>query len=157
MESDSVGVQEEALERGLPIHLRRSAIEAVSGHRVPDARQVNSNLVRAAGSDPHLQESESLVALQHAVFGDCRPAAAQPRRHADAPDRIAGDGLLDLAAFGLDRAVHQREVDLLHLPPGELFGQAPVRQVVARRQDHAAGIAVQTVHDARPQVASQPG
>ena len=72
----------------------------------------------------------------------------------DAPHRIARDRALDPAGLRLHFAVHQRQVDLLHLPAGELVGQRAVRRVVLGHQQHAAGEAVQPVHDARPQRAA---
>ena len=52
--------------------------------------------------------------------------------------------------------MHQRQVDLLHPPAGELRRQLAVRGVVLGHQQHAAGEAVQPVHDAGPQFAADP-
>ena len=93
-------------------------------------------------------------APQHAVLGPRRAALGQPRRHARAMHRVAGDGPLDAPALVAHAAVHQRQVGLLHLPSGELRGQAPMGRVVLGHQQHAAGVAVQAMHDARPQRAA---
>ena len=50
--------------------------------------------------------------------------------------------------------MHQRDVDLFHLARCELRGQIAMRGVVACDQDHAAGEAIQAMHDAGPQVAA---
>ena len=52
-----MGVQEEAAERRPALRLRGRAVQPVPHHRVPDARQVDTDLVRAAGPDPHFQEA----------------------------------------------------------------------------------------------------
>ena len=88
---------------------------------------------------------------QHAIFGPGGAAAQKPCGHARAMPRIAGDGPLDAPALCFHNAVDQGEVDFLHLPPGKLGGQGAVRRVVFGHQQHAAGEAVQTMHDARPQ------
>ena len=58
---------------------------------------------------------------------------------------------------GLHVAMHQGEVGLLHLAAGEQRGQRAMRGVVLGDQDHAAGEAVQAMHDAGPQIAAQRG
>ena len=150
-------MQEEAAGRRLARDLGGRAVQPVPRHRMTDARQVHADLVRPAGPDPHFEKRESPEALQDPVFGQGRSSAPEPRGHADAPHRIARDRFLQLPAFLLHDAVNQRQVDLLDLALGELLGQVAVRGVVARHQDHAAGVAVQPVHDARPQLAAHPG
>ena len=48
---NAMGVQEVAAERA-----GRSAVQFVAGHRMPDARQMHSDLVRAAGPDVHFEQ-----------------------------------------------------------------------------------------------------
>jgi hypothetical protein len=96
-------------------------------------------------------------AAQDAVFGPGGAAAAQAGGHAGAVPRIARDGLFDAALVRLHVAVDQRQVGLLHLAAGEQRGQRAMRGVVLGHQNHAAGEAVQAMHDAGPQVAAQRG
>ena len=69
--------------------------------------------------------------------------------------RVIGFSIFPRSCF--TDAVYQRQVDLLHLPPGELLGQVAVSGIVPRHQDHAAGVAVQAVDDARAQLAAYSG
>jgi hypothetical protein len=85
-----------------------------------------------------------------------RPAL-EPRGHAGAPPRIARDGFFDAAAIHPDAAADQRQVGLLHLAAGKLRGQGAMRGIVLGHQQHAAGIAVEAVDDAGPQLAAQRG
>ena len=53
LERDAVCMQEIASKRS------RRAVELVTHHRVPDARQMHADLVRAPGANFHFQKRES--------------------------------------------------------------------------------------------------
>ena len=116
VEADAAGVQEVAAQRRPALHFGRRAVERVAGHGVADARQVHADLVRAAGADPHFEQREPFEPAQHAVFGPRRAAFVEARGHAGAAHGVAGDGPFHTPALVLHLAVHQRQVDLLHLP-----------------------------------------
>src|ERR1022692_3412539 len=153
----SVTVQEETLARRLNLVFGGRPIETVASYRMADAGEVHADLVRTAGADAQFQKSEAHEAAEDAVFGPGGAAVAEAGGHARAAPRIARDGLFDAAAIRLHVAVNQRQVGLLHLPAGEQGGQRAMRGVVLGHQNHAAGEAVQAMHDAGPQIAAQRG
>ena len=155
VEADAVRVQEIAAERRLPSTwpARRTDVSPTTGWPML-ARCTRIWCVRPVP----MRTSSSVKSGERRSTRYSRPGRAalrQPRRHARAAHRIARDRAARCARSSfLHRAVHQREVDLLHLAPGELRRQRLVRGVVLGHQQHAAGEAVQPVHDARPQVAA---
>ena len=48
---------------------RWCAVESVSGYHVPDAGQVDADLVRPAGADADFKQREFREAPQYAIFG----------------------------------------------------------------------------------------
>src|SRR5581483_9901141 len=115
-------VQEIPPERRSAFDFGWRAIDAIPDYRMPQAREMYPDLVRPPGPDAHFQQRELAETLQHAVFGAGRAAFAQPRGHARAPHRIARNGPLYASALRFYDSVYQGEVDLLHLPAGELRG-----------------------------------
>src|SRR5215472_6887793 len=124
---------------------------------MPDAREMHADLMRAAGADPDLKESEPVEAAQDAVLGPGGAAFGESSGHARASDGVARDGALDPSGVLFDVAVHQGEIDLAHQAAGELFREAMVRSVVLRYQEDAAGESVEAVDDAGPQRAADAG
>ena len=60
----------------------------------------------------------------------------------------------DFPFLSRDFAAHNRVINLLGRPPGELFRQRDMRRVVFRHHETAAGFLVQPVDDARPRHAA---
>ena len=141
-----MGVEEIAIERA-----RGGAIEFVACHGMTDARQMHTDLVRAAGPDANFKEREFVEASQHLVFGNGRTAFRQSGRHAYAANRIASDRSCDLTPIRFHPAMHEREINLFDLAAGELLGEMAMSLIRARDQNHAAGEAIQAMHDTRPQ------
>ena len=104
------------------------------------------------GSDADFQQREAARSGRRTRYSDqaARPSASRAvMRVRWTGSRAMGRSMRPLSCS--HAAVHQRQVDLLHLPAGKLRGQVAVRRVVLGHQQHAAGVAVQAVDDARPQ------
>ena len=129
---------------------RRGAVQPVSNHGVADAGEMHADLVGAAGADANFQQSELIETLEHTIFGEGRAPASQPGSHADAMQRMTGNGRGDPAALRFQAAVHERDVDLFDLPRGELLRQVAVGGVRPGDQDDPAGKAIQPVDDPGP-------
>src|SRR5579864_172733 len=149
-------MQEVAPEGGLTGDLGRSAVEAVAHHGMADARQMYPDLVRTACADAHFKKREVRKTANDMILGPRCTATREPGSHADALPGIARDRFLDAAMLQLDFAMHQSEISFFYATRGELFGQTLVRSIVFRHQQHAAGIAIQAMHDAGPQFARRP-
>jgi hypothetical protein len=140
-----MGVEEIAIER-----VRRRSIKFVAGHGMTDARQVHTDLVRAAGPDANFEECEFVEAPQHLIFGNGRAATRQSRRHAYTANRISCDRSCDLTPIRFHPAVHERDIKFFDFAAGELFGKMSMGLISARDQDHSAGEPIQAMHDTRP-------
>src|SRR5450759_1410707 len=105
LKPDAVGVQEESLGRRVAGPLGWRAIKAVARHRMPHARKVYANLMRTAGADHHLQESECREALQHMICGPGGASLPQASSHTGAMARVARDRLFNAAAIRLHGSV----------------------------------------------------
>jgi hypothetical protein len=154
---DAVGVEEIAVERGFVADFGGSAVEAVAYDGMADARQMHADLVGAAGAYADLKQREAVEAPQHVIFAPGGAALGETGGHAHTLAGIAGNWFFDAAAILLHYAVDQGEISLLHLAIGELFGEAPMRDVVLGYQEDAAGVAVEAVNDAGPQFAGVAG
>jgi hypothetical protein len=151
-ETDAPGMQEEALEvRGG----RRSAVQLIAVHRMPDARQMHADLVGAASANTHFQIRESGPAPQNFVVGYGGAPGRIPSRHARAVDIVARDRGGDAAGIGRDRAVDEGQINFFGRAGGELSGQVAMSGVGFGHQQHAAGFAIQPVDDAGTQFSAQ--
>jgi hypothetical protein len=70
---------------------------------------------------------------------------------------MAADRKLDPPRLVTRRSARESEVDALDTVFPELFGESQMSPVVLRRDQHARGSAIQTVHDAGPKHATDPG
>ena len=93
-------------------------------HRVPDAREVHADLVRPAGPDPHFEQRER----RRSAAGRDTPTTRRGPPSSRAVMRVRRTGSRAIGRsmrprLLLHRPVHQRQIHLLHLPPGELRRQ----------------------------------
>ena len=135
----------------------RGSIEGVPDHGVLFRTEMDPDLVSAAGLEVQFQQGEPGKSLQHPIGGVGRTGLSGPGGHPDASDPVPADGAPDLARFPLNRAVHQGDVFLGHLPGLELPGQPVMAEVVPGNDHQARGLLVETVHDAGPLSASRLG
>ncbi len=75
MEADSMRVQKVAAERRHALDRRRRAIKRIASHWMAEAGEVDADLMRAAGADPHFEQSEAREAV---AARDIRDQAARP-------------------------------------------------------------------------------
>src|SRR4029077_12297621 len=102
---DALGMQEVAAEGA-----GGGSVKRVAGHRMTNAGQMHTNLMRAAGSYANFEERKFVKAPQHLVYGNRGAPASQFCRHSDAANRIASDGCGDPALVRLNSAVNQRQI-----------------------------------------------
>ena len=117
-----------------------------------DVVQVDADLMRAASFRQQLHRRKTLEPLQNLVKGLCRPAFAivAANGHHLADVRMEPDRAIDDVAIPLRTARDQGEILLLDRTHGELFGQLGMGLIVAGDENHAAGVAVEAVDNARP-------
>ena len=111
-----------------------AAVEGVAHHGVADGRQVDTDLMRAAGVNRDLRQGQR---AQDFGAHDARhglAAAPGPRGHLLAVRRIAPDGRVDSPAR-LDETPDEREVVFFHLAVVKLPRELFVRRVILRH-DH---------------------
>ena len=135
--------------RGTP-----AVVELVADDRVVLVREVNADLVRAAGVGVHLHDGD-LAAVPEPLADDLPrgdrfaslPGARD--RHALVV-RVAHDGGVHHVHVGRGPAVDDGEVGLLHVAVGERLRELAERLRGLRDDERAAGVLVEPVHDAGP-------
>src|SRR5437588_9761728 len=90
------------------------AVEPVAEDGMAKAREMHADLVRSTGADADFEIAEAIECFEQTIFGDGFAAGGNFRGHTNAADRITRDGG-DNTAVRLGLAVHQGEIDLLHL------------------------------------------
>lgn len=153
VEGDAAGVEPGPAEAGL----RLGAVEGVSGDGVPDAGEVDANLVGPAGADAHFEQGEAVEALHDLEFGVGGAAGGEAGGHPGPADGVAGNWFVDDTGFGLHLAFDKGPVDLFDGPAGELGGESAVGCIVAGDEEDAAGAGVEAVDDPRAQIAAHAG
>ena len=132
---------------------RAMPVGPIAQHRQADMGQVYANLVRAAGLGHRADRGKSAKPLGHAIEGLRRAAFlfVADRGHLLAVFRMYGNRAIDDVAVHLGRAGHDGKIFLLDRARLELDRQPAMGLVVPGHEDRAAGVAVETMHDARPQ------
>ena len=116
---------------------------------------MDPDLVGAAGLEPELQARRARSRrIEQAPVGDRALAAALHDRHPLAVDGMAAERPVDRAGGHAGHAPDDRLVDPVDRMHAELPGEPDMRAVVLGRHHHPADLAVQPVHDARPQHAA---
>ena len=132
-------------------------VELVGQDRVADVREVDADLVRAAGLrlapdqreiaepfDDLVERHRGLAAVLGGADG-----------HLLADRRMEPDRPLDVIAVALRGPVDQRQVLLVDLPQLELETQPAMGQLVLDDDEQAGRVAVEPVDDPRPMLAGQ--
>src|SRR6266852_4483871 len=143
--------------RVLSADFPRRAIKRISDHRMSQRGQMHPDLVGPAGVNLHIQQRK-LPKLRidpppYRVVSDGLASARPPRGHPCTAHPIAADAAGNLPAILLYPAVHQRDVNLLDLAPSKLRRQPAMGFVVLCHHYQPAGGLIQTVHNARTQLA----
>src|SRR6185312_1770318 len=129
---------------------------------MPDRREMNANLVGAAGFNADGDEREFAEAgfhsLQDGVVGDGGAGSfLAAGGHAGAADCVAADGGVDGSLLLLERAMDEGDVGLANLAAGKHFAELEVGGVIAGDDDEAAGLLVEAVNDTRADEVSRVG
>ena len=146
----------EALAGQSEVFLPLPAVHRVAQHRVPDIGHVNADLMGAAGFQAALDVGVARITLQHLPMGH-RSAAIGCHGHPFPVSAVASDGSIDSAGLLSEVAYHDGLIGASQRVVLELLGQAQVGHVVFRRDDETAGIPVDAVDDAWPQLAVDAG
>ena len=169
---EEVAIESEALGLGVPpcgtrgsglrgdlvSELRRSTVHRIADNWMADGGHVHADLVGAAGlnADTHKREfaEARIEATNNFIVGDggasvvCRAGG-----HTGAAHRIAAECCRDRSLLALDCAMHEGNVGLADLTRGKQFSERAMGCIVFGDDDEAAGVLVETVHDAGPEVA----
>ena len=140
-----------ALQRRRAVQQLRAPVRGVAQQRVPKVPRVHTDLVGAPGLEPEAHERQvpPVEGLQHFVVRDRGLALAGPRhRHSQPVRRVPTDGGVDAAGGRVRHAPEHRDVQAARRARGELGGEAGVGAIVLGHHHHAAGAAVQAVHNA---------
>src|SRR5260370_34485724 len=104
-------------------------------------------------------ETEAVETLDHLVIAARlladRLVLVVEHRHLDAVVRMMADAALDVIAVPIEHPGGNGQVLLEDLAQFELHAQFAVAKLVLGHEDDAAGVAVETVDDARPVIAVQ--
>ena len=153
---EAARVQVQAMRRRAPGELRRgAAILAVAEDRRAERGAMGAQLMRAPGDRQQRDPARPAAGMvDHAVIGD--GALAASRRHARARARLAlappplESAEIDAAPLRPRQAGDDRPIDF----PGRLLAEGPGEKRRGRRvtrdQQHARGVLVEPVHEARP-------
>ena len=88
---------------------------------------------------------------------DRLPPAGQPCGHSNSPHRIAAYVFGDRSPLRLNPSVHQGHISLLHFATSKLCRQLAMRLIILGHHDQSAGLFVETMHNARPQLSADAG
>jgi hypothetical protein len=126
----------------------RDAIDRVADHGISRLRELHADLVRAAGVEHDAQQAALAALLEHAPLEPRPPRRLQPRREAPGVARIPPVRRI-ARALVRRHTCDEREILLLDQPlvEGALQRRAPGVREGERKT--AAGVAIETVHDAR--------
>ena len=148
-----MGMEEEALQRRQAGDRTRRAVDPVTHYLVMQARQMNPNLMCTAGTNANFQVAEEADLLDDPISSQSGAAGPDLRGHARSPDWIARDRAHNAALRLLHTAVRERQIRLLNHAIVELFCKRLVGVIRPRYGQHAAGLPIQTMHNAGPQIA----
>ena len=118
-----------------------------------NGRHVHANLMRAARDQVNIQQRAVLFLPDHLPFG-ARGAALGVNRHLFAVVFAAGNGCVNHARLLLHHARHNGVIVLFHRALAQLRAQRLVRFVILGYHQQAAGVFVQSMHDARAHFAA---
>src|SRR5258706_5364852 len=140
----------------------RAAIGRIADQRMTDMGQMDSDLMRASGLEPALEQRSERFLSRAELFDDRVARArglalAAQHGHAFAIERIAPEIALDDAGASARAAPDDSVVDALDGMRGELLGEASHRVLVLGDDQEAAGVLVQPVHDAGARDAADAG
>ncbi len=125
------------------------AVARIDGEGMVDGRQVDADLVRAAGARPTSTQRITSEAVARLHLGERRLRGLRVGAgdvHAAAA--ALGERQIDLPLLG-QIAAHQREVDLLGAPSFEGLAERAVRIAGEREKENARRVAIEPVHDQR--------
>ena len=110
---------------------------------------MHTNLMRAACTQPAAHQRILAKALQHLILRHGIAAALLDHRHLLAVILIAGNLRFNHAAVRLDIATHHGQIGTLRRLRLNLLRQRHMRRIILRANHNAAGVLIQTMHNAR--------
>ncbi len=145
-EAEPGRVEELALEP----ELAGAAVDPVAGHRKPDLREVDADLVRPPGLEPHAQQrvARQLLGDLEVGHGVARRRGVERVLRPVAP--VAADRSLDPAGARARAAHDERQVLPLELVRAHQLLEAPVRLGRAGDDEQPRGVPVEPVDDPGP-------
>src|SRR5579872_1548897 len=136
-------------------HFLRSAIKRVSHHRVPDGRQMHTDLMSTASVDAQFQKRQfaefGVDPLLNRIMCDRFPSVPAASGHASSSHSVATNAAGNRAAVLFQPSVHQGHVNLFDLSFRKLCSQFAMRYIVLGNHNETACLLIETMHDARPQ------
>ncbi len=145
LERQARGVQE------LPVESRRAdTVERVADDGQADCRQVDADLVHAAGLQTHREQRVVVPRADDVEVCDGVAGRVAVQRDAGRVIAVAADRGLDPAAPRPGCAADEREVGALERPPADERRQPLIGLRRAGDDEQARRVAVEAVHDPRP-------
>ena len=128
-----------------------AAIHPVTGHRVTEVGHMNPDLMRSAGFNGDLDQTEFAGKFpQHLPGGGRMPSIARPDCHLLAIDGVATDRRNHPPLFFLQHTMHQGQIFFIQLVIFEYINKFPVHKILLGDQHNPRGILVEPVDDTRP-------
>ena len=126
---------------------RRVAVDGVAEHRVAEEREVDANLVGAAGAELGLDQGDGPQALERPQHGAGRAAASARGERGSPRARLRpSDVALDQLLLR-EGAAGERQVAALDRVRAELEVEMLRRRVREREHQDAGGVTIEPVHD----------
>ena len=123
------------------------AVLRIAAHGMADRQQVDADLVRAPGLQPHAQQRRARQRAVDLEVRDRRLGGVGVRRHARAHAAIAADRRLDRPGSSRRATLDQREVLAAHRARRERRLQRAVDVLALGDDEQARGLAIEPVHD----------
>jgi hypothetical protein len=118
---------------------------------------MHPDLMRSTGLGKNLKERAAIKFLNLLPTGDCHPSSSRPGGHPFPLAWMSSDGGINEAFFLTESSIRNGRIDFVHSPVFKLLGQM-VKSLVLFGNNHDAGsILIQSVHNAWPQDAINPG
>ena len=125
-----------------------ASVTRIADDRVPDVREMNSNLMSASGLYLDSKQSKILEALSAFVNRVSRPAGL-PLEHSHSSSVVcsSSDSSFDLASFRLNATVNEGYIQLENIAFAKLVREPLMSEIVLRDNQQARCIFVETMND----------
>ena len=125
-------------------------INFIAQHRMTEMVKMHTNLMRASAMQSAFDQARLVPCANDAVFSFSCATTWRSDAHALSMCRVSPDFFFDYACLFAQLPGDEREINLLDYALGKLSRQFSMRRIIFRDDKTAAGVFVETMHDAGP-------